>query len=85
MANYVYFEGCGFESEPFEAATDDAAIDHVEDTFRSLSNKGFDGDEGGIVRIEIEDGEEDRIGVTTFAGENMIADPTGARNPYRGY
>ncbi|MEH1124860.1 hypothetical protein [Micromonospora sp. CPCC 206061] len=84
MATYVYYEGCGYESEPFEAATDDAAIEHVEGTFRSAGNPDFDGDEGGILRIELADGEEDRLGVCEFAGENMLPDLAGERGSYRG-
>jgi len=81
---YIYFEGCGYESEPFQAASDEAAEAHVVATFRSPANGDFDGDEGGIVRIEIEDGEECRESVVTFAGENMIPDPHGRRGSYRG-
>lgn len=81
---YIYFEGCGYESEPFQAADDDAAEAHVMATFRSETNTDFDGDEGGIVRVEIEDGEECRDIVITFPGDNMIDDPFGQRGSYRG-
>jgi hypothetical protein len=81
---YIYFEGCGYESEPFSADSDEAAEAHVMDTFRSPTNRDFDGDEGGIVRIEIEDGVEYREAVVTFAGDNMIADPLGRRGSHRG-
>lgn len=82
---YVYYEGCGFESEPFTADSDEAAEAHVMATFRSPSNVDFDGDEGGIVRIERdEDGDEWRESVATFAGDNMIPDPFGHRGSYRG-
>lgn len=79
-STYVYYEGCGYESEPFEAASDEVAEAHVMATFRSPSNGDFDGDEGGIVRIE--DGE--REPVVTFSGENMIPDPFGRRRSYNG-
>lgn len=84
-SSYIYYEGCGYESEPFTAADDDDAEAHVLATFRSPSNPDFDGDEGGIVRIERdEDGEEYRESVVTFEGENMIPDPFGARMAYNG-
>lgn len=80
MASYVYYEGCGYESEPFEAAEK-----HVMDTFRSPTNPDFDGDEGGIVRLDRDgDGDEVRETVAEFAGENMIADPFGERGAYDG-
>jgi hypothetical protein len=78
---YLYFEGCGYESEPFQAADDDAAEAHVMATFRSPSNRDFDGDEGGIVRIEA-DGERELA--VEFPGTNMIDDPLGQRGSYRG-
>jgi hypothetical protein len=77
---YIYYEGCGYESEPFEARDDAAAEAHVLSTFRSPSNADFDGDEGGIVRIV--DGE--REPVIDFPGENMIPDPFGQRQSHRG-
>jgi hypothetical protein len=77
---YIYFEGCGFESEPFEARDDAAAEAHVLSTFRPESNVDFDGDEGGIVRIV--DGERELV--IDFPGENMIPDPSGQRQSYRG-
>lgn len=83
-ATYIYFEGCGYESEPFEARDDDAAEDHVLATFRSASNVDFDGDEGGIVRIVRDEDGEHRELVVDFPGENMIADPLGQRQSYRG-
>jgi hypothetical protein len=79
-STYLYYEGCGFESEPFEAHDDDAAEVHVLSTFRSPSNADFDGDEGGIVRIV--DGERELV--IDFPGENMIPDPAGQRQSYRG-
>lgn len=79
-SEYVYYEGCGYESQPFQADSDEAAESHVMGTFRSPSNRDFDGDEGGIVRIE--DGE--RECVVTFAGTDMIADPFNARGSYDG-
>lgn len=85
MSEYIYYEGCGFESEPFTAENDAAAEEHALATFRSPSNPDFDGDEGGIVRIERdEDGEEYREAVLSFEGENMIPDPAGQRQSYRG-
>lgn len=82
---YIYYEGCGYESEPFNADNDDAAETHVLATFRSPSNPDFDGDEGGIVRIDHdEDGDEQRESVAIFDGTNMIPDPLGERGSYRG-
>jgi hypothetical protein len=81
---YIYFEGCGYESDPFKAADADAAEAHVLATFRSPTNADFDGDEGGIVRVEHENGEEYRETVVTFAGENMIHDPLNLRGSHRG-
>lgn len=84
-AMYVYFEGCGYESPQFEAANDAAAEDHVMATFRSPSNLDFDGDEGGIVRLDREeDGEEYREPVVDFPGDNMIPDPFNQRGSYNG-
>jgi hypothetical protein len=80
-ATYLYFEGCGFESEPFTAADDAGAEAHVMATFRSPTNVDFDGDEGGIVRIE-DDGERELV--IDFPGQNMIADPFDQRGSYRG-
>lgn len=78
---YIYFEGCGFESDPFTAASDAAAQAHVEATFRSADNADFDGDEGGIIRVEADGWREVTV---RFPGENMIADPTGARRSHMG-
>lgn len=83
-STYVYYEGCGYESEPFEAADDVVAEAHVMATFRSPSNRDFDGDEGGIVRVEQDEDGEWRESVVVFAGENMIPDPFGQRQSYRG-
>jgi hypothetical protein len=77
MKTYIYFEDCGFKSEPFQAINDDAAIDHAMNTFRSPANPDFDGDSGGVDLIDDEDGE--RYGVCVFTGEDMIDDPHGAR------
>lgn len=85
MSRYIYYEGCGYESEPFDAADDDAAEKHVLQTFRSPENADFDGDEGGIVILKLdEDDEEYREGVVSFEGENMIADPYNQRQSYDG-
>jgi hypothetical protein len=81
---YIYFESCGYESEPFKARDDDTAEAHVLATFRSPSNADFDGDEGGIVRIVRDEDGEHRELVVNFAGENMIPDPFGQRQSYRG-
>lgn len=83
---YVYYEGCGYESEPFEATDDDAAEAHVLATFRSPTNSDFDGDEGGIVHLgepEFE-GDNGRRLVVDWPGDNMIDDPFGRRQSYRG-
>lgn len=81
MGTYVYFEGCGYESEPFEADSDEAAEAHVLATFRSPTNRDFDGDEGGVARVE-DDGERELV--VDFPGESMIPDPLGQRGSYRG-
>lgn len=82
---YVYYEGCGYESEPFEAANDEAAEAHVMAAFRSPTDVDFDGDEGGLIRLERdEDGDEMRERVATFAGINMIPDPFNQRGSYNG-
>jgi hypothetical protein len=81
MNTYIYFEGCGYESAAFQARDDAAAEKHVMATFRSPSNADFDGDEGGIVRV---DAEGHREPVIDFPGENMIPDPFGQRQSYRG-
>lgn len=83
---YVYFEGCGYESEPFEAADDAAAEAHVLATFRSATNVDFDGDEGGIIRLGEPEfpGDDGRELVIDFPGENMIDDPYNKRCSYRG-
>jgi hypothetical protein len=77
---YIYFEGCGYESEPFEAPNATAAEAHVMATFRSPTNADFDGDEGGIVRVL--DGERELV--IDFPGEGMIPDPFGERQSHRG-
>lgn len=79
--SYIYYEGCGYESEPFQADNDEAAEAHVMATFRSRANVDFDGDEGGIVRLDT-DGERELV--IDFPGENMIADPPGERMAYTG-
>lgn len=86
MRSYVYYEGCGFESEPFQAGTDEAAEAHVLATFRSPTNREFDGDEGGLVRLDEPewDGDNGRRLVVDFPGQNMIADPLNERGSYRG-
>lgn len=84
-AMYVYYEGCGYESEPFEAASDKAAEEHVMTAFRSPTDVDFDGDEGGIIRLDCdEDGDEVREPIAHFAGENMIPDPFNQRGSYDG-
>lgn len=82
-STYIYYEGCGYESEPFTAPDDDAAEMHVMATFRSPSNPDFDGDEGGIVRVERDEAGEYRVGVISFDGD-MIPDPYGMRQSYNG-
>ncbi len=67
MRTYHYFEACGFVSEPFQAADLDAAIDHVEATFRSPANPDFDGDDGGIVGLDADGDWWDCL--TTFIGD----------------
>lgn len=82
---YIYFEGCGYESEPFEADSDEAAEAHVMTAFRSPTDPDFDGDEGGVVRVvHDEDGEEYREPVIDFPGINMIPDPFNRRGSYDG-
>lgn len=85
MSTYLYYECCGYESEPFQFPNDRAAEAYVLATFRSPNNPDFDGDEGGIVRVEHdENGDEYREGVISFDGENMIPDPFNQRRSYRG-
>jgi hypothetical protein len=81
MATYVYREGCGWEGE-FEADSDAAAEDRVLKTFRSDGNPDFDGDSAELFRLDWddEDGEFFRVGVSSFAGENMIEDVYSQRN-----
>lgn len=86
MSTYVYGEGCGYESEPFEAASDEAARAHVEATFRSPENPDFDGDEGRLTRVKVdpEGGCEDREIAWEWEGENMIPDPFNQRGSFGG-
>jgi hypothetical protein len=83
---YVYFEACGWESEPFQAASDAAAEAHVMASFRSPTDVDFDGDEGGIVRLGEPEfpGDNGRRLVVDLPGENMVADPFNERKSYRG-
>lgn len=69
MSTYIYREGCGWESDPFEAAGDDAAQAHAERTWRSPENPDFDGDSARLVIIETdEDGEQFEKGVVSWDG-----------------
>lgn len=79
MTAYVYREGCGWKSEPFEAESDEAAEAHVERTFRSSDNPDFDGDSAELFRVEADEDGEYLAGVCSFAGENMIEDWDGLR------
>jgi cytochrome c556 len=65
VPTYHYFGACGFVSEPFQATDLDAAVTHVEQTFRNPANPDFDDDDGGIL------GQDDDWWdcLTTFIGD----------------